>query len=65
LKEVDEMIAVMGQPEDYHWRRNAGSKPCKTRAEELKNCIAIKRKDARWCSTGLGYYFGVDAVWMK
>jgi hypothetical protein len=37
LKEVDEMIAVMGQPEDYIIEdENAENKTMKTRAEELK-----------------------------
>ena len=69
-KDVDEVIVVMGQPEDYRIDdENDSASDTKepyypyTRTKKL-----YRDKDrgtiAGVC-TGLGHYFGIDAVWLK
>ncbi|MES2410411.1 MAG: PspC domain-containing protein [Bacteroidota bacterium] len=65
-KDVDEVIVIMGQPEDYRLDDDAddkASEPLYTRSRKL-----YRDKDrgtiAGVC-TGLGHYFGIDAVWFK
>jgi hypothetical protein len=51
LKEVDEMIAVMGQPRTISLKTKCRKRNhAKTRAEELKNCIVIKKRMLGGCS---------------
>jgi phage shock protein PspC (stress-responsive transcriptional regulator) len=65
-KDVEEVISVMGQPEDYRLDDDGdekASEPIFTRSKKL-----YRDKDrgtiAGVC-TGLGHYFGIDAVWVK
>lgn len=67
-KDVDEVIVIMGQPEDYRLdddseEKNAGSNYNTTKTRKL-----YRDKDrgtiAGVC-TGLGHYFGIDAVFIK
>jgi phage shock protein PspC (stress-responsive transcriptional regulator) len=68
-KDVDEVIVIMGQPEDYRIDDDTNDKTASepfypyTRSRKL-----YRDKDratiAGVCS-GLGYYFGIDAVWLK
>jgi phage shock protein PspC (stress-responsive transcriptional regulator) len=67
LKDVDEVIAVMGQPEDYriedeestnHSFNNGARKHKKLYRDKEKGMIG-------GVATGLGHYFGIDAVWIK
>jgi hypothetical protein len=67
LKEVDQVIAVMGQPEDYIIEEDnhdthsySGAAPRKQ-----KNYTEILKKDDQGVSAGLGHYFGIDAVWVR
>ncbi|TDE53815.1 PspC domain-containing protein [Flavobacterium sp. GT3P67] len=68
LKDVDEVIAVMGQPEDYIIE------------DELKGSLTFSDHSNRrtkklyrdkekgmvgGVSSGLGHYFGIDAVWIR
>lgn len=67
LKEVDEMIAVMGQPEDYIIEdENAEAKPYQNTSRRTKKLYRDKEKGMLGgVAQGLGYYFGVDAVWIR
>jgi phage shock protein PspC (stress-responsive transcriptional regulator) len=68
-KDVDEVIVIMGQPEDYRIDDDSNDKAATepfypyTRSRKL-----YREKDrgtiAGVC-TGLGHYFGIDAVWLK
>lgn len=70
MKEVDDMIAVMGQPEDYHVDEDLFEEP-KTESEQ--NTTRRSKKLFRdWdnkyiggvCS-GLQHYLGIDALWIR
>jgi phage shock protein PspC (stress-responsive transcriptional regulator) len=67
-KDVDEVIVVMGQPEDYRIDDDS----TETKSEPYYNIPNRKKlyrdKDRGLIGgvcTGLGHYFGVDAVWIK
>ncbi|MBK8599817.1 MAG: PspC domain-containing protein [Flavobacterium sp.] len=70
LKELDEIIAVMGQPEDYRID-NDDDEPKKT--NDFNSSTRATKKLYRDKDTGmiggvaagLGHYFGVDAVWLR
>ncbi|MCP2029529.1 phage shock protein PspC (stress-responsive transcriptional regulator) [Flavobacterium sp. HSC-32F16] len=67
LKDVDEVIAVMGQPEDYRIEDeestnqsfNSGTRRHKKLYRDKENGMI------GGVATGLGHYFGIDAVWIK
>lgn len=67
-KDVDEVITVMGQPEDYRiddegdTAASAGFSSTSTRKKLYRD--KEKGSIAGVC-TGLGYYFGIDATWIK
>ena len=67
-KDVDEVITVMGQPEDYRLDDDADDKPAEPFYPYTKSKKLYRDKDrgtiAGVC-TGLGHYFGIDAVWFK
>ena len=69
LKELDEIIAVMGQPEDYRIDPD-GDETQKNnfnttnRAHKKLYRDKDKGSIAGVC-TGLGHYFGIDSVWIK
>lgn len=68
LKDVDEVIAVMGQPEDYiiedelkvtnAYSNNTTQRTKKLYRDREKGMIS-------GVSAGLGHYFGIDAVWIR
>jgi phage shock protein PspC (stress-responsive transcriptional regulator) len=69
LKEVDEVIAVMGQPEDYIIEEegpntnNSSNYSAPTTTKKL-----YRDKDNGMVGgvlAGLGHYFGVDKVWLR
>ncbi len=69
LKELDEIIAIMGQPEDY--RIDSDEDEPQNNNFTSSNTVTKKLyrdKDkgviAGVC-TGLGHYFGIDSVWIK
>ncbi len=69
LRELDEIIAVMGQPEDYRIDPD-GDETQKnnfnTRNRAHKKLYRDKDKGSiAGVCTGLGHYFGIDAVWIK
>lgn len=68
LKDVDEVIAVMGQPEDYRIEdeENANQSSNNYGAGKHKKLYRDKEKGMiGGVATGLGHYFGIDAVWIK
>lgn len=69
LKEVDEVIAIMGQPEDYIIEDEP-----KTFENQYQQSTRIKSKKLYrdgekgmigGVAAGLGHYFDVDAVWIR
>ncbi len=68
LKDVDEVIAIMGQPEDYiieednqqnqSFNHNTSRKSKKLYRDKEKGMIG-------GVAAGLGHYFGIDAVWIR
>ncbi|MBZ4041834.1 PspC domain-containing protein [Flavobacterium hibisci] len=67
LKDVDEVIAVMGQPEDYRLEdEENANKSFNYDNRKHKKLYRDKEKGMiGGVATGLGHYFGVDAVWIK
>lgn len=68
LKDVDEVIAVMGQPEDYIIEDEAKSGQSFNDNGNRGNKKLYRDKEKGMIggvATGLGHYFGVDAVWIK
>jgi phage shock protein PspC (stress-responsive transcriptional regulator) len=67
-KDVDEVIVIMGQPEDYRLDDEGEEKPTEPFYPYTRSKKLYRDKDrgtvAGVC-TGLGHYFGVDAVWFK
>lgn len=68
LKEVEEIIAIMGQPEDY---RIASDEPYQKQEYTPENKISKKLyRDTEngmlgGVLAGLGHYFGIDKVWLR
>ncbi|RUT68976.1 PspC domain-containing protein [Flavobacterium cupreum] len=68
LKDIDEVIAVMGQPEDYiiEDEEKSGQSFNDYGTRKHKKLYRDKEKGmVGGVATGLGHYFGVDAVWIK
>lgn len=67
LKEVDEIIAVMGQPEDY--RIDGDDTDFSTNYNAPRRTKKLYRDTEKGLiggvATGLGHYFGIDAIWLK
>ena len=68
IKDVDDVIAIMGQPEDYKIEDNdrqetnynyASTEKSKKLYRDTENGIL------GGVSSGLGHYFGVDSVWIR
>ena len=68
LKDVDEVIAVMGQPEDYIIEDDfkEANTTYSTASRRTKKLYRDREKGMiGGVSAGLGHYFGVDAVWIR
>ncbi|WP_100612843.1 PspC domain-containing protein [Confluentibacter lentus] len=70
IKEVDEVIAIMGQPEDYLvdddiFEDEPQSTSYKKSAPSKKLFRDTDNSYISGVSSGLGHYLGVDAVWMR
>lgn len=72
IKEVDDVIAIMGQPEDYlvddeifedepksSYQRSSSSRPSKKFYRDTDNSYI------GGVSSGLAHYFGIDPVWIR
>lgn len=69
-KEVDEVIAIMGQPEDYMIDEDIfEDEPIHKYRSEPKRTKKLYRdidhKYIAGVSSGLGHYFKIDALWMR
>ncbi len=68
LKDVDAMIAVMGQPEDYRIEEEgeATQSNFNTNTKSSKKLYRdIDKNILGGVSAGLGHYFGIDALWIR
>ena len=68
LKEVDEVIAIMGQPEDY--RIDDESTDAKSTYQTTSSNTKKLYRDKEngmigGVLAGLGHYFGIDKVWLR
>lgn len=69
VREVDEIITIMGQPEDYRIEDDEQPKETTTNFEYVRKSKKLYRDTEKGmlggvCS-GLGHYFGIDAVWLR
>ncbi len=67
-KEVDEVIEVMGQPEDYRVDEDIFDEEPKTSTTSNVKRKLYRDVDNRYIggvASGLGHYFGIDAVWVR
>ncbi|MEH6408437.1 MAG: PspC domain-containing protein [Leeuwenhoekiella sp.] len=67
LKEVDEVIEIMGQPEDYRLDDEIFEDEPKTMHERTPKKL-YRDSETSWIAgicSGLGHYMGVDAVWVR
>lgn len=69
LKDVDAMIAIMGQPEDYRieeegetTQSNFTDKSSKTNKKLYRD---IDKNILGGVCAGLGHYFGIDSLWIR
>ena len=68
LKDVDEVIAVMGQPEDYIIEDDSTASSTYNNTDNRRTKKLYRDKEKGMIggvSSGLGYYFGIDAVWIR
>jgi len=68
LKDVDEVITVMGQPEDYRIEDEESTNQSYNDFGQRKHKKLYRDKEKGLIggvTTGLGHYFGIDAVWIK
>jgi phage shock protein PspC (stress-responsive transcriptional regulator) len=69
LKELDQVISVMGQPEDYmvdeEIFEDAPPKASAKRSSYKQLFRDIDNKFLGGVSSGLGHYLGIDAVWVR
>ena len=66
-KDVDDVVTIMGQPEDYRIDDESASSNQTFTATSLKRKLYRDedRGTIAGVCTGLSYYFGIDAVWIK
>ncbi len=68
LKDVDEVITVMGQPEDYIIEDELNSSKTFTENNSRKTKKLYRDKEKGMIggvASGLGHYFGIDTVWIR
>lgn len=67
LKDVDEVIAVMGQPEDYRIddEETGNSTPNYSASKTRKLYRDTENGMIGGVLAGLGHYFGIDKVWLR
>jgi len=69
VKEVDEIIAIMGQPEDYRIEDDGEPKQQTSNFDFVRKSRKLYRDTERGMvggvCTGLGHYFGIDTVWIR
>lgn len=67
LKDVDAVVAVMGQPEDYRIDDDGSenSNPSYAAGKRKKLYRDKEKGLIGGVCTGLGHYFGIDPIWIK
>jgi phage shock protein PspC (stress-responsive transcriptional regulator) len=66
LKEIDEVIAVMGQPEDYIIEDDSKGEPVYHAYKKSKKLYRDKEKGMiGGVAAGLSHYLGIDVVWIR
>ncbi|MGH2664215.1 PspC domain-containing protein [Flavobacterium sp.] len=67
IKDIDDVIAVMGQPEDYKIEDNEPNPESYTYAANRSKKLYRDRDGGilGGVASGLGYYFGIDKVWIR
>ncbi|MCF6141523.1 PspC domain-containing protein [Flavobacterium sp. K77] len=68
LKDVDAVIAVMGQPEDYVIEDDTNTGTTYNTGDYRKSKKLYRDRDKGMIggvAAGLGHYFGIDAVWIR
>ena len=68
IKDVDDVIAIMGQPEDYKIEDNDRQETNYNYASTGKSKKLYRDTEngiLGGVSSGLGHYFGVDSVWIR
>ncbi len=67
LKDVDDVVAVMGQPEDYRLDDEEGPTASNFSSTSKRKKLFRDKENGLigGVCTGLGHYFGVDAIWIK
>ena len=69
VKEVDEVIAVMGQPEDYavdeELFEDTPKSQKRSRSGHKQLFRDVDNKYISGVSSGLGHYLGIDAIWIR
>lgn len=69
LREVDEVITIMGQPEDYRIEDDGAAAPAASFEYSGKRMKKLYRDTEKGMiggvATGLGHYLGIDSVWIK
>ena len=69
IKEVDEVIAVMGQPEDYRLDEEIFDDDPNTYSQKSKTSRQLFRDTTNsyvgGVSSGLGHYLGIEPIWMR
>lgn len=69
-KEVDDVIAIMGQPEDYMVDEEIFEDEPKTKTTAAKDRVKklyrdTDKKYVAGVSSGLAHYFGIDPLWIR
>lgn len=68
LKEVEEVIEVMGQPEDYSVDEDIFEEQSKQEKNQKTNKQLFRDPEDKYIggvASGLGHYFGIEAVWIR
>ena len=72
IKELDEVIAVMGQPEDYMVDEEifedappSSKRRAKSASSHRQLFRDVDNKFIAGVSSGLGHYLGIDAIWLR
>ncbi len=66
LKEIDEVITVMGQPEDYIIEDDSKGEPAYQAYKKSKKLYRDKEKGMiGGVAAGLSHYLGIDVVWIR
>lgn len=68
IKELDEVIEIMGQPEDYEVDEEVLEDEKNTQKEKFAPKSLYRDVDHKFLggvSSGLGHYFGIDPIWIR